>query len=314
MFRKFVTKIVNLTKTLPSHNLKPTETLQKPNLKPTETLPKPNLEITLSNSGEISDFPLRVFTIVGEQGYGKTTLAKKISEYYESQGIPKVIVKTLDDLEKQKCVLIIDDLKEDLTKTIFNTLVEKFRVVRHNQQIIILTHQLVNRIPTDLLKLSEKIILFNTKYNPTSPTEKLNAFIPKSKRADFQEILIRLKPYRYVILKDGELHGEFSNLDIDPIVSDTQGKEIRLINGKANNAKTAKSKTPISLNGEFKALLYQKVPEWDFLTVREKIIVLKQTFPRLKPRIISQIVGTTPQNVWKELSIARREGIIPKTP
>ena len=303
----------NLTKTLPKPNLKPTEALQKPNLKPTETLPKPSLEITLSNSGKTSDFPLRVFTIVGKPGCGKTTLANMISDYYASQGIPKVIVKTLDDLEKQKCVLVIDDLKEDLTKAIFNTLVEKFRVVRHNQQIIILTHQLVNRIPTDLLRLSEKIILFNTSYNPTSPTEKLNSFISKSKRAEVQEALVTLEPYQYVILKNGKLYGPYSNMNIQPIIGDTNGKEVRLINGKVNNAKTAKAKTPISLNGEFKALLYQKVPEWDFLTVREKIITLKQMFPRLKPKIIAQIVNTSSQNVWKELSIARKQGIIPKS-
>jgi len=67
----------NLTKTLPKSYEKPTEALQKPNQKPIKTLSDPNLEITLANSGKTSDFPLRVFTIVGKQGYGKTTLAKK---------------------------------------------------------------------------------------------------------------------------------------------------------------------------------------------------------------------------------------------
>jgi len=182
--------------------------------------------------------------------------------------------------------------------------------VRHNQQIIILTHQLINSIPTKLLQLSEKIILFNTSFNPTSPTDKLNNFMPKSRRTEYHDILISLEKYQYVILKHGKLHGAYSNLDISPIVSDTNGKEIRLINGKAKNAKIAKAKMPISLNGEFKALLYQKCPEWDFLTTREKIITLKQMFPRLKPKIIARIVNTTPQNCWKELSIARKNGLI----
>lgn len=227
----------------------------------------------------------------------------RIADYYKNANIPIVKVKTLEDLNRQKCVLLIDDLKEDLTKKVFNALVEKFRVVRHNQQIIILTHQLINRIPTDLLKLSEKIILFNTKYNPTSPTEKLNSFLPKSKRVEVQEILVSLEPYNYVILKDGKLHGEFSNMDIQPIVGDSNGKEINLINGNRKLTKTTKTLT-ITLNGEFKQLLYQKCPEWDFLTVKEKIIFLKVEFPQLKPKAIAKIVGTTKANVWKELSRA----------
>ena len=322
----------NLTKTLPKPNLKPTEALQKPNLKPTETLPKTNPEITLKSSFSISEFPLRAFLVIGKQGTGKTTLVKQILRYYYGNGLKTVFVCERKEqlaqefpnaifepditraLQYQKAIIAVDDLSRDLTKSIMNYITEKFREIRHNQQIIVMSHHLIKDVPSDLFALCDKVIFFNTSFNPNQPFSKVNHIISKSKKEQLHEKLLSLMPYHYIIVKHNRIYGEFSNLDIDPIIGDTNGQEITLINGKTKIAKKADKTKTLTINGEFKALLYQKVPEWDFLTVREKIIVLKQTFPRLKPRIISQIVGTTPQNVWKELSIARREGIIPKTP
>jgi len=301
----------NLTKTLSKPNPNQTQTLQKPYQKLIE---KPMVQITLDSANNTTEFPLRVFLIIGKQGYGKTTLAKNISEYYEQNGIPIVNVRTLEDLEQQKCVLIIDDLKDDLTKAVFNRLVEKFRVVRHNKQIIILTHHILSDVPTRLLKLADKVIMFNNNFSPNSPTSKVHHIIPKSRKNELHELVLTLNQYEYVIVKNGKVYGKFSNMNITPIVGDTNGKELLLINGSKNGFKNGFQNGLNGFNGngeKFKELLYEQIPEFDFLTVTDKIIVLKQKFPRLKPKVICQIVGTTPSNTWKTLSIARKKGLIP---
>lgn len=300
----------NLTK-----NLSKTEkALQKPYDKQTETLPKTDVKITLNSANHTTDFPLRVFTIIGKQGYGKTTLAKNISKYYSNNGIPIINVESLEDLEKQKCVLVVDDLKDDLTKKVMLKIVEKFREVRHQKQIIILTHHILNDVPTKLLQLSDKIIMFNNNFSVNSPTSKIHHIISKSKKHALHELVIELEHYQYIIVKEGKIHGKFSNMDITPIVGDTNGSEIQLINQNAQKAKAVMdTNVMVSVinNTKFMEKLLEQVPEFELLTTTEKIITLKRTFPRLKPRVICQIVGTTPSNTWKTLSIARKKGLIP---
>lgn len=208
-------------------------------------------------------------------------------------------------MEKNESVLIIDDLKTDVTKKVMEGIVEKFRVVRHNKQIIILTHHLIGDVPTKLIELSEKVIMFHTKFNPDNPTSKINEIVSKNKKHAIHEQVLSLPNYEYIIIKRGSLSGPYSDKDINPIIGDTNGNEIRLING--NGQKHLINGNGLT-NGKFTEKLLTEIPEFDLLTTTEKIIVLKQTYPRLKPKVICQIVGTTASNTWKTLSIARKNG------
>ena len=286
-----------------------TKNLQEPNQLQTKTLPKANQKtITLKSAFKTSEFPLRVFLIVGKQGTGKTTLAKNLSQYYENNGIKVINVQNLQDLEVSEAVLVIDDLRRDLTKTIMTKIVESFRVVRHKKQIIILTHHILNDIPSDLLKLSDKVIMFNTSFNPNQPFSKVNLIISKNKKEALHEVVLSLEPYQYVIIKNNKVYGKFSNMDIQPIIGDSYGKEISLINGKRRKNNILEVS---AINNRLLDEIYNRIPEFDYLTVTEKIISLKKEFPRLKPKVITAIVGTTPANTWKTLSIARKKGLIP---
>jgi molybdopterin-guanine dinucleotide biosynthesis protein len=296
----------NLTKTLPKNE----QTLQKADQKQTETLLKTNQKITLASANKTTDFPLRVFIIIGKQGYGKTTLAKNIANYYTKNKIPIVNVQTLEDLEKQECVLVIDDLKDDLTKTIMQKIAEKFRAVRHSKQIIVLTHHVLNDVPTKLLELADKIIMFNNSFSVNSPTSKVHYIIAKNKKEALHELCLNLEHYHYVIVKEGKIYGKFENINIEPIVGDTHGAEIKLIANNGASAIDTNIMVSAINNTKIMEKLLEQVPEFELLTTTEKIITLKQTFPKLKPAVISRLVNTTPQNTWKTLSIARKKRLI----
>lgn len=297
----------NLTKTLS----KTEHSILEPNQKHIKTLPETNQKITLSSSNNITDFPLRVFTAIGKQGYGKTTLTRNIAKYYAQNQIPIVYVSSIEDLEKQECVLIIDDLKDDLTKAIFNKIVEKFREVRHSRQIIILTHHILNDVPSKLLELSEKIIMFNNSFSVNSPTSKVHYLIAKNRKDALHDLVLNLEHYFYVVIKEGKIYGKYENTDIEPIVGDTKGAEIRLISGNNNTTILDANVIMNALkNDKMMEKLLEDFPEFELLTTTDKIIALAQKFPRLKPAVICKIVKTTPSNTWKTLSIARKKGLI----
>jgi len=279
-----------------------TKTLPKQPLKVSNNVPKryQNDTITLASSNKISDFPLRVFVIIGKQGVGKTTLCNNLATYYKNNKVEVVRVEGLNDLDKQKCVLIIDDLRTDLTRKVFEAIIERFRVVRHYNQIIILTHHLLNDVPTKLLQLSDKVIMFHTNFSVNSATSKIHHIIPKSKKHDLHELVLSLKPFEYVIVKNGVVYGVYDNYNIQPIISDTKGNEISLLTNQ-NVTKT------LPINDDF---IKQQIPEYELLTVTAKIIVIKQKFPLLKPMAIARVIGTTPLNVRKTLSIARKKGLL----
>jgi hypothetical protein len=263
-----------------------------------------NVSITLANSGSVNDFPLRIFTIAGKMGYGKTTLANAIAKYYSDNGIEVVKVNSLSDLDRENSVLLIDDLKEDLTESVFNKIVENFRAARHRRQIIILTHQLIDRIPTALLELSEKVILFNSNFNPDQPTCRVNVLMPKADKHRLHETVLQLQPYQYVIIKEGRMYGPFSNTYIDPIVGDSCGKEIQLIKNNPNNGKNSNNFKNLLNNYK----LVADIPEWDLLGTNQKIIMLARKYPHLKPKAIAAVVGTTPNTVRVTLSRYRKKG------
>lgn len=297
----------NLTKTLS----KTEQSLRRPDQKHIETLPQTNQKITLSSSNNITDFPLRVFTAIGKQGYGKTTLTRNISKYYAQNNIPIVYVSSVEDLEKQDCVLVIDDLRDDLTKAIFNRIAEKFRAVRHSRQIIILTHHILNDVPSKLLELSEKIIMFNNSFSVNSPTSKVHYLIAKNRKDALHDLVLNLEHYFYIVVKEGKIYGKYENTDIEPIVGDTKGAEIRLISGNDNTTVLDANVMINTLkNGKMMEKLMEEIPEFELLTITDKIIALAQKFPRLKPAVICKIVKTTPSNTWKTLSIARKKGLI----
>ena len=133
-------------------------------------------------------------------------------------------------------------------------------------------------------------------------------------RETLHETLLALQPYHYVIVKYGKIHGVFSNMDVMPIVGDTNGAELKIAKKSASNGKTAVDTNvlaSIAKNTRLMEKILEEIPEYEYLTVTNKIIAIKQAFPRLKPAVISKIVNTTPNTVYKTLSIARKKGLIP---
>ncbi|MEM2355485.1 MAG: hypothetical protein QXO00_04110 [Candidatus Bathyarchaeia archaeon] len=262
--------------------------------------------ITLSSANVVSEFPLRVFVILGKQGYGKTTLVNNIASYYLRHNIRVVRVAKLEDLEQQNAVLVIDDLKTDLTRKVMAYMVEKFRTVRHQKQIIILTHHILNDVPSDLLRLSDKVIFFNTAFSVNSPTSKIHEIISKNKREHLHELVLSLEPYHYIIVKANKVYGAFLNTNIEPIVSDSYGKEIALISNGENNKDDV-----FKPSEDLLKLVVEKIPEFHYLTLTMKVVKLVEMFPDLKPKAIAKIVGAEANSVRARLSYARQKGLLP---
>jgi len=271
----------NINRTLTEHKQTINELITEKQQNISETL-------TLETANKTCDFPLRVYLIVGKQGRGKTTLTKHLKLYFEQQGFNTIEVKSLTDLEQQNSVLIIDDLKRDLTKAIMNKLVENFRTVRHKKQIVILTHHLLRDIPSELIQLSEKVIMFQSLLNPNNINDKLNYLISKTKKEALCDLLRSLKLYQYIIIEHGKAYGVFENTDIKPIISENSKHEIEL---------EAKSTTNSNNKNELLAIVKAKIPEFHYLTLTAQIVKLAELFPELKPKKIAEIVNTTPNTV-----------------
>jgi len=153
----------NLTKTLSKADNKQTVNIPKAYNNHTKNVSETNLEITLNSANNQCEFPFRVFLIIGKPETGKTTLSKNIAGYYERNGVPIVNVKTLEDLEKQKCVLIIDDLKDNLTKAIFLRKSSRIRLPNYNRQN--------NSAETNIPKTKTKSDKPNGRHNTTKHME-----------------------------------------------------------------------------------------------------------------------------------------------
>ncbi|VVB54025.1 Uncharacterised protein [uncultured archaeon] len=276
-------------------------------------------KLTLDSGNNISDFPLRFNLIIGKMGYGKTTISKGIQNHYADNGIPVVNVQILADMENAKeCVLVFDDLKRDLAKSAFEKIVENIREIRHKKLIIIFSHHMLDDVPKEILQLCEKVIMFNNSIQLNSPMAKVNYVITKARKEALHDFVLTLEHYRYVIVKEGKIFGDYANTDISPIVGDTGGAEIKLMGKSANGAPiqildtNAIIQQTASQETDLKKLVREKCPEYDYLTVTEKIIQIQTQFPKLKPAIIARIVGTTADNTWKTLSNARKGGKLPK--
>jgi ABC-type multidrug transport system ATPase subunit len=254
-----------------------------------------NTEITLNSSNSISHNALKIYTIIGKQGFGKTTLSQNLQKAFADK--PVVTVKTIDDLNHENAVLVIDDLKTSLAKEVMHKIVDVLRTARHKDLIIILTHHLLSQIPSEILQLSQKVIFFNTNFNPSQNSKLLN-IISKNKLEKLHELLLSLEKYQYVIVENNKVYGIFSNTNINPILNKPD-KEISLNGNSDKNSKTQDPKEELRI--AIKAL----IPQFQYLTITQQIIALYNTF-HLKPKAISEIVGTTPECVRNKLSQYRR--------
>jgi len=283
----------NLTQTLPKNQQKATPIVfQEP--KPltyknttknlqcnTKTLPKSSL-LTAETSGKISDYPLRVWLVIGRQGVGKTTLVNFIANHFSMQNYPVVILKKPEDILTTNSVIIADDLTSNLTRATLRFIVDNIRVIRHKKNILIITHHLIRDIPRELFALCDKVILFNTALT----TRKAKEFIPNNKLETIKDLVKTLEPYKYIIVKSGKIYGVYSNTEISPIIN-------------------TPTKVLATINAKFLEVIEKKIPEYELLTTTQRIIALKRKFPHLKPKAIAMIVGTTPQYCWKILSLSR---------
>jgi hypothetical protein len=255
-----------------------------------------NTQITLSSANQISHNTFRVYTIIGKQGYGKTTLSQNLQKAFTDK--PIITVKSIDDINVSNAVLVIDDIKSSIAKDVMHKIVDVLRTSRHKGLTIILTHHLISQIPTEILQLSQKVIFFNTSFNATQNSKMLN-IISKNKLEKFHDLLLSLEKYNYVIVQNNKVYGIFSNTDIKPIISENPEKEIILNGNSADNQQL--TETPKDVLTVVKAL----IPEFQYLTLTQQIIALNKTFPKLKPKAIAEVLNTTPQTVRTKLYQAR---------
>jgi ABC-type multidrug transport system ATPase subunit len=255
-----------------------------------------NTEITLNSSNSISHNALKIYTIIGKQGFGKTTLSQNLQKAFADK--PIVTVKTIDDLNVSNAILVIDDLKTSLAREVMHKIVDILRVARHRDLTIILTHHLISQVPSEILQLSQKVIFFNTNFNPSQNSKLLN-IISKNKLEKLHELLLSLEKYQYIVIENNKVYGVFNNTDITPIINKKPSKEISLNGNSDKNSKTQDPKEELRI--AIKAL----IPQFQYLTITQQIIALYNTF-HLKPKAISEILGTTPECVRNKLSQYRR--------
>jgi len=261
--------------------------------------PKINTEITLTSANSICHNNFRVYTIIGKQGFGKTTLSQNLQKAFSDK--PIVTVKTINDLYHENGILVIDDLKSSLAKEVMHELIDVLRTARHKDLTIILTHHLISQIPTEILQLSQKVIFFNTSFNATQ-NSKLTNIISKSKLEKLHELLLSLDKYQYVIVQSNKVYGVFSNTDIKPIIMDKPEANTEInLNGNSEAENQQITEKPQDVLTIIKAM----IPEFHSLTLTQQIIALNKTFPKLKPKAIAEILGTTPHTVRQKLYLAR---------
>jgi nicotinamide riboside kinase len=258
-----------------------------------------NTQITLSSANQISHNDFRVYTIIGKQGYGKTTLSQNLQKAFTDK--PIITVKSIDDINVSNAVLVIDDIKSSIAKDVMHKIVDVLRTSRHKGLTIILTHHLISQIPTEILQLSQKVIFFNTSFNATQNSKMLN-IVSKNKLEKFHDLVLSLEKYDYVIVQNNKVYGIFSNTDIKPIISENPEKEI-ILNGNSDNQQLPEK--PEDIITIVKAL----IPEFQYLTLTQQIIALNKAFPKLKPKAIAEILGTT-RHTAKTILYQYRKGLI----
>jgi hypothetical protein len=281
-----------------------------------------NTEIALNSAFSINGNSLRAYVILGSQGYGKSSLTLRlINELAKNYGKVYLItskkpeefqhldfkdkIETVSDLSTLKgvenCVIAIDDLKSNIAHETLSTITDIMRIARHKNITVIITHHLLNQIPTQILQLSQKAIFFNARFNPSQNSKLLN-IISKNKLEKLHDLLLSLEPYNYVIVQNNKVYGIFSNTDITPIIN-KPNMEINL-----NGEVSAKNPEITDLHTEQKDVLTvvkAMIPEFYQLTLTQQIIALNKAFPKLKPKAIAEVLNTTPQTVRTKLYQAR---------
>jgi ABC-type polar amino acid transport system ATPase subunit len=278
-----------------------------------------NTEIALNSAFSINENSLRAYVILGTQGYGKSTLTLRlINELAKNYGKVYLItskkpeefqhldfkdkIETISDLSTLKgaenCIIAIDDLKSNIAHETLSTITDIMRIARHKNITVIITHHLLNQIPTQILQLSEKTIFFNTRFNPSQNSKLLN-IISKNKLQRLHDLVLSLEPYNYVIVQNNKVYGIFNNTDITPIINKKPSKEISLNGSKTENQQITEQPQDIL------TIVKAMIPEFYQLTLTQQIIALNKAFPKLKPKAIAKVLNTTPQTVRTKLYQAR---------
>jgi len=153
---------------------------------------------------DIVSFPHKIIVILGNPQVGKTTLTKALASHYANQLNYRIVeAQTLEDIQSvTKAVIILDDIKSRIPDSLLDIL----RSQRHRELIIIITHHLLNYVPTPCLQLAERVILFNNKLNTNS---RIKVILPSSKLIKVCDYLKSLEDYHFVVVKNAKVYGKF---------------------------------------------------------------------------------------------------------
>jgi hypothetical protein len=127
--------------------------------------------------------------------------------------------------------------------------------------------------------------------------------VSKNKLEKFHDLVLSLEKYNYVIVQNNKVYGIFSNTDIKPIISENPEKEIILNGNSADNQQLPEKPEDII------TIVKAMIPEFYHLTLTQQIIALNQLFPKLKPKAIAEILGTT-RHTAKTILYQYRKGLI----